>query len=76
MHSSKISPWCNAWSDIYDFTPNKVAASGEPNFFCSQEIEPSFCRNLEEAKKLLDKASSAKGTELTNLAEIEPEDVE
>ena len=56
MLPSTISPWCNNWTDIFDFTPHKTAESGAPNFSISGELKPNFILPLTKASRLMDKA--------------------
>ena len=46
MHASMLSPCCNNWSDVFDFTPHKNAATGEPNYFISGDLEPELVKPL------------------------------
>jgi len=76
MLHSMVSPWCNNWTDVFDFTPHKTAATGEPNYFVVGDLQPNFIRGLQQAKSLMDKAAQTRGEELKSLEEIQPEDVE
>ena len=55
MHCN-ISPWTNNWTEIFDFTPQKKAATGEPNYYISgEELDYDFIRPLAHAKEIMSK---------------------
>ena len=76
MLPSKLSPWCNLWTDVFDFTPHKTSPTGEPNYFFEGALQPNFIRPLDQAKSLMEKAAQARGEEIKSLEEILPEDLE
>ena len=50
MMPSRISPWTNNWTEVFDFTPQKRAENGEPNYFIAGEellYDGDFIRPLE-----------------------------
>ena len=53
MRPSMVSPWCNNWTDVFDFTAGKKAETGEPNFFCVGDLDREFIRPLEDAVSLV-----------------------
>ena len=67
MHPSTVSPWTNNWIEVYDFTPHKKAATGEPNYYINSEIDPSFIKPLKLAKEVMARASASVGHELKSL---------
>jgi len=46
MRPAMVSPWCNNWTDVFDFTPHKKSATGEPNYFLVGDLVPDFIRPL------------------------------
>ena len=57
MMNSNTSPWTNNWTEVFDFTPHKKAASGEPNYHISgEELLPNFIRPLAHAKEIIEKS--------------------
>jgi len=53
MMNSSLSPWTSKWNDIFDFTPNKKADTGLPNFYLGESLEKDFMMPLERAKKIM-----------------------
>ena len=76
MLPSRVSPWCNNWTDVFDFTPHQKAETGELNYYISPDLQPDFIRPLSQAKSLMDKVAQIRGEELKSLEEISPEDNE
>ena len=73
MCLSKISPWTNNWTDVFDFTPGKKSATGEPNFYIAGDpLVYDFVRPLEHAKEIIEKASSDELV-VKSLAEVDDE---
>ena len=76
MFPSRVSPWCNNWSNVFDFTPHKKAASGEPNFTLSFDLDPQFVRPLWQGKAIVARVRELKGEELRSLEEVMPADLD
>jgi len=49
MYPCRISPWCNNWSDVFDFTPHKKSETGEPNYFINGDLDYDFVMPLRKA---------------------------
>ena len=64
---ARISPWTNLWTDVFDFTPHKKSADGEPNFYTVSNLEKDFVRPLEKTKQIIDIAKERKGEEVKGL---------
>ena len=54
MKQAGMSIWTNKWTDVYDFTPNKKADDGSPNFTISSATKHNFVPSFEEMKKKFD----------------------
>ena len=74
MQKSNLSPWTNNWVEVFDFTPNKKAGSGEPNFTIKGSITSDLILPLKKAQTLAEMAKEATGEEIKSLDEIAEED--
>ena len=48
MQIAEISPWLNKWHAIYDFTPDRQAENGDPNWQISAPLNWKFIAPLKE----------------------------
>ena len=74
MRSAKISLWTNKWTDIYDFTPEKRADDGTPNYTISTLTKQNFVITFSEMKKMFERASKEKGEETNDMRDIVNDD--
>ena len=76
MKRANLSPWTNKWNDVYDFTPQRKADDGSPNYIVSQKVIHDFVSPLAKLKSLVERVSQAKGgIAITSLEEIKDEDL-
>ena len=71
MKQAGQSIWTNKWTEVYDFTPNKKADDGSPNFTISSATKQGFVTPFEEMQKRFAKVKEEKGIETNDLKEIE-----
>ena len=71
MKQAGQSIWTNKWTEVYDFTPNKKADDGSPNFTISSSLKLGFVTPFEELQKRFEKIKEEKGLETNDLREIE-----
>lgn len=65
MKAAKISYLNNKWSDIFDFTPNRVGTS--LNHSISTDCQKGFVTSLSQMQKLIASVENHKGTQITSL---------
>ena len=50
LQAVSVSPWCNKWNEVFDFTAHKTASTGEPNWFIDPELK-ELMPNLEQVQE-------------------------
>jgi len=76
MRKAKVSIWENLWSSVYDFTPDKKADDGKPNWSLSKHQVEGFISQFTELQKLVQRVSKLKGgAAITSLEDIKEEDL-
>ena len=60
MKAAKLSYLNNKWTDIYDFTPNKLASQGL-NYSIVPEATPGFVSSLSMMQKVIAAVEKAQG---------------
>ena len=78
MHLLKAntSLWVNRWTEVYDFTPNKKADDGTPNWRCVPELyQGDFIVGLDRMKAMLKSLQSMHGDEIKSIRGHENDDL-
>ena len=50
---ANLSLWTNKWNDVYDYTPQKKADDGTPNFMISKHLVEDFVSPFEDIHSLV-----------------------
>ena len=55
MQAAKVSPWANKWNEVYDFTPNRGAENGDPNWSIDESLHWKMIAPLGEVVEKMEK---------------------
>jgi hypothetical protein len=70
MQSAMVSPWTNKWNAVFDFTPNRGAENGDPNWRLESALNWRMLPPLGEINEKVSKVREFKGDRIKSVNDI------
>ena len=77
LQKAGVSPWCNKWNEVFDFTAHKQAADGSPNWELDTGLNWDMIAPLYGVNEKMTKVKELKGDDqVKSVKDIEEADLE